>query len=203
MSRRRALLPLAVVLAFAPGVARADGAAEPKRHAIEIGVAELFEVTTTSPGSATGTVLTRRVGSAVAFSVTYRTPYFLSPFVDVTYYPLYDRTRFVDLGDAGGRSTADGALSAVGFMGGVALDLLRLRLRAGVGTYDVLVRSSVLGSTIRSAESDMGYLVALDGYLFKTPRFRVGLEVRAAFIVEADVTSVGIGLTFSGDALRF
>lgn len=203
MSRARALFPLAAALTLAPAVAHAEGATAAPRHAIEIGVTQLFAVTATSPGDTTGTVFTRRAGSAVGLSVVYRTPYFLSPFIDVTYYPLYERTRFVDLGAAGGRATADGSLSAVGFIGGLALDLSRLRLRAGVGTYDVLVRSSVLGATSHAAESDMGYLVALDGYLFKAPRFRVGLEVRAAFIVEADVTSVGIGLTFSGDALRF
>jgi len=203
VSRARSLWPLAVALAFAPAVARAEGTTAAPRHAIEIGAAQLFAVTATSPGDASGTVFTRRAGSAVGLSVMYRTPYFLSPFIDVTYYPLYERTRSVDLGDAGGRTTADGSLSAVGFIGGIALDLSRLRFRAGVGTYDVLVRSSVLGSASRAAESDMGYLVALDGYVFKAPRFRVGLEVRAAFIVEADVTSVGIGFTFSGDALRF
>jgi len=203
--RLLSLLSLAVALALAPRGARAEGPTAPPapRHAIEVGVAELFEVTTTSPGSPAGALFTRRVGSAVALSITYRTPYFLSPFVDVGYYPLYQRTRVADLGTAGGRALADGTLEAVGFIGGFALDLSRVRLRAGGGAFDVMVRSSVLGATIRTAESDMGYFLALDGYVFKAPRFRVGIEVRAAFIVEAAVTSVGIGFTFSGDAIRF
>ncbi len=176
---------------------------DPPHHAVEVGVAGIFERMTTSAGNTAGTISSRRGGNAVALSITYRTRYFLAPFIDVAYYPLYASTRVADLGSAGGPATAVGTLAAVGFIAGPALDFLRFRLRVGVGTYDVMVHSSVLGRTIHAAESDMGYLVALDGYVLETRRFRVGLEVRAAFVVEADVTALGVGLTFAGDAIQF
>ena len=173
------------------------------RHVLEVGMTGLFEKMTTSKGDRSGEVSSRSGGNAIGMAVTYRTPYFLSPFVDVSYYPLFESQRRVDLGSAGGSAVAIGALSAIGFMGGGALDLWRLRLRAGVGTYAVMVRSSVLGATIHATESDMGYLLSAGGFLVRASRIQVGLEARAVFIVEADTTAVGIGVTITGDALRW
>jgi hypothetical protein len=204
-------VPLVLVASLlASPVARADEqAASPPaetpapRHVIEVGVAGLYERMTTSVANGAGTISSQRGGNGLALSVTYRSPFFLSPFLDVAYYPLYASARAVDLGTLGGRATATGSLAAVAFMAGPALDVFRFRLRAGVGTHDVIVRSTVLGQTTHAAESDMGYLLALDGYLLQTERLRIGLELRAAFIIEADVTTVGIGITMAGDALRF
>jgi hypothetical protein len=195
----RALLGALAIMACS-NIALGEG---PKRHAVELGVTGIVERATPPNGTFPGVISTRQGGGALAVSLAYRSPYLLTPFVDVAYYPLYERARVVDLGSLGGRATASGSLVAVGFMGGLALDLFRIRVRVGVGTYDVITHSNVAASSIGAAESDFGYLFALDGTVLQTARFRLGLETRAAFVVEANVVALGMGLTMSGDLIRF
>jgi hypothetical protein len=86
---------------------------------------------------------------------------------------------------------------------GPAVDLWRLRLQAGVGIYQVRVRSTVLGRTVDPSEIDMGYAFALSGFVVRGARLKVGLQARLGVIVEADLTFASLGIVLTGDALRF
>ncbi len=143
-------------------------------------------------------------GGTLAGGILYRPPYFVAPFVDVGYYPLYASRNAVDLGpDAGGRAVATSSLAAVGFVAGLAADVWRLRMKLGAALYDVMVRSSVLGQSVRSSEIDGGYLLAIAGDVVRTERVHVGVELRVGFIVGADTTFVAIGSTLGGKAIAW
>ncbi len=142
-------------------------------------------------------------GGALAGTILYRSRYFVSPFVDAGYFPLYRSRDAVDLGSAGGAAVSVSSLAAWGFAAGVAADVWRLRLRAGLAFYDLFVHSRVLGSDIHPSELDGGYMFAIGGYIVRSERLQVGAEVRAGFIVEADTTFIALGSTVSGKAITW
>ncbi len=142
-------------------------------------------------------------GGMFAGGLMFRSSYFLSPFVDIGYYPLYRSQIRVDLGSFGGQTVATNELDTVGFMGGAALDVWRLRLKAAIGLYDLHVGSTVLGRRVDPHQRNMGYLFAVSGLVLRRPRFEVGVELRSGVIVEADTSFFAFGFTMSGDAISF
>ena len=188
-------------------IAGETGAAEPPgrtyRHVLEIdGYTGLERMVAPKPSHA-GELSAHNGGMSVALGATYRTRYFLSPFIDVGYYPLYSSESNVDLGNAGGRAHAVSSVFAWGVVAGPAFDFWRLRARAGIGADDVIVHASVLGQTARAAELDLGYAFSLGGFLLIRDRFRIGIEGRLVMIVDASMTALSIGTTIGWDPVRF
>ena len=182
----------------------APSAAEEARapYALEVAAFGGYDVLLQGKTSPAQETWARSGGGALAFSVSFRTPY-VTPFVDVGYYPLYASQSRVDLGSGLGTVTSTGTLASVGVLGGLGVDVWRLRLRGGIGVYDVDVRGAVLGKALTTHEADMGYLLALRGAVVRGARLEVGLEARAGFIVEADCAFGSFGVVLSGDALTF
>lgn len=199
-------LRLVVVLASATFALGAPSAAEagdpPARYALEVGAFGGYDVLLKGSSSPASEIWSRGGGGALAGSLSFRTPY-VTPFVDVGYYPLYASQARVDLGSRIGTVVSTGTLTTIGVLGGLGVDLWRLRLRVGIGLHDLHVRSTVLGQTISPRESDMGYLVGLRGTLLRGSRLEIGAEARAGFILEADTIVASLGLTLGGDALTF
>ncbi len=145
----------------------------------------------------------RNGGEAFAAYVLYRSPYFLSPYVDVGYFPLYASQETREVGPPFGTLHSTSSLATWGFVAGPAFDVWRLRFRAGMGAYRVQVRSTVLGETITANELDGGYMFAASGWFLLRSRVRVGLEARLGLIVEADIPLLTLGATIGGDALTW
>ena len=200
----RARVGTAIALGVAAVVAASAADAEEARapYALEIGAFGGYDVLLQGKTSPAQETWARNGGGALAFSVSVRTPY-VTPFVDVGYYPLYASQARVDLGSGLGTVTSTGTLASVGVLGGLGVDVWRLRLRGGIGAYDVAVRGAVLGKALTTHEADMGYLLALRGAVVRGARLEVGLEARAGFIVEADCAFGSLGVVLSGDALTF
>jgi hypothetical protein len=196
---RIALVLATAALGLLASPARADDRA---RHALEVDAFGGYDLMLRGNAGEGPTAWKRNGGGALAGSLAWRTPW-VSPFVDVGYYPIYASRTEVDLGPSLGTAAATGSLAAMGVLGGLGVEAWRLRLRAGIGAYDVLVRSTVLGRTITPRETDMGYLLALRGTFLRSARLEVGAEVRAGLIVEADTVFASFGLTIGGDALTF
>lgn len=151
-----------------------------------------------------GEVSQRDGGLAIAVGSLLRTKYFLSPFIDVNYHSLMRSTDQVDLGPSlGGPALANNFLSVVGLLGGAALDVWRLRIRAGLGLDFVLVHSKVNGAALTSSEKDMSYFLALGGYLWRSGRFKLGIEARTSVILNANIGFVTLGVTGNADLLRW
>jgi hypothetical protein len=151
-----------------------------------------------------GELSASNVGIAVAGGGLLRSKYFLSPFVELAFHRLLRTSDEVDLGAAlGGRVVAHNWLSTLGLTAGGALDIWRLRIRAGLGLDFVYVHSTINGSTIRTSERDMGYVFAVGGYLWRNQRFKLGLEARTRLILSANLGFFSLGATASGDVFSW
>lgn len=144
----------------------------------------------------------RSGGAQVSAMVLYRSPHFLSPYLEVGYAQLYASRESVDTPDLG-TLESDNSLSALSLVGGPALDLWRFRIRGGVGLYRVHVHSTVLGVTIDPAEYDLGWFASAGGHVYRSPHLRLGFELRSLLISEASTVCVGLGLTGTGDVLSW
>lgn len=188
----------AIALVAAPAAAEDPRA----RFALTLDAFGGYDLMIQGRSSAARDEWSRNGGGAVAGSLALRTPW-VSPFVDVGWYPLFASQARVDLGSGLGSARATSSLAAVGFVAGLGVELWRVRLRAGLGGYDVGVRSTVLGDTMRTRELDGGYLFSLRGAVVRSRRIDVGLEARFGFIVEADTSFASLGLALGGDAITF
>lgn len=151
-----------------------------------------------------GETSSRNGGPGVGVGVLFRPGYFLAPALDVSFQPLYRSQSVVDLGPTlGGPQPAEGTLRTLGVTAGAAFDVWRLRLGAGIGAYQMQVRSTLNGRTIRTSEWDMGYAFSLAGFLWESSRFRLGLETRLGVIVDGGTTFFSVGLLAAGDAFRW
>jgi hypothetical protein len=146
----------------------------------------------------------RNGGPAVGLSALFRTAYFLAPLLDVRFQPLYRSEEVIDLGPKlGGPTQASGSLRTLGVTGGAAFDFWRLRLAAGIGAYQMQVRSTLNGRTMRSSEWDMGYVFSASGFVWSWDRIRLGLESRLGVIVDGGTTFFSVGMVVAGDAVRW
>ncbi len=196
-------IALAVVAACWLGPLQANAEEPSPHHAVQLAASGLYATTTSSKGDPSGLLSERNGGNAVALRIAYRSPYVVGGFIDYAFYPLYRSDRRVDLGSAGGLATTRGSLSATGFTFGATADVWRLRAAGGVGLFNVVVRAATLGVNNRSSEGDIGYMLSLAGFPVRWRRFEVGVEARAVFVVEAELTTVSLGFTIGGDVFRW
>jgi hypothetical protein len=140
--------------------------------------------------------------------VLLRSPYFLSPFFDVSWAPLRSAVLLADLGaEAGGVAASTSSVGTVGVVFGAALDVGPVRALAAVGTYDTVVRSQVRGVRMMTTELDLGYALGLQLFALRVPTgrrtFKVGADVRAGIVSEAGMAYATFGLVLAEDALAW
>ena len=195
---RGALAAFLVTSAWAPAVFAGESG-----HIVEVAVFGGLAASSQPHGSAP-VITERRSGGALAITSVYKTAYFLSPFLDFGVLPvaeLHARAGAPDF--AGPIDTTFGRSWAYGLTAGFALDFWRMRLSSGVGYFDVFVKSKVAGVTSLSNEIDFGYLFSARASLLSRKRFQVAFEVRAALIIDAQISVFAIGPSLAGDAFSF
>lgn len=140
-------------------------------------------------------------GPAFALSAAYRGHHFTHPFIDVAYVPMIWSSRNVYLPESatGTATTADNASWALGIMLGPGFDIDWLRLRGGIGIYDVSVRTSVLDRTNTSSKLSIGFLASASMFVWRASAFALGVEARVAAL-EAPTAGIyqaswSVGLT--------
>jgi hypothetical protein len=190
---------VAVLIACTLLVPDSSRGAEPARRALELDA--FGGALRSNVRSVPGSLSTRNGGVGLALVALYRSRYFLAPFAEVGYFSLAASDRVVDVGS--GPVSVLNRSWAFGFAGGVALDVWRLRFRAGLGFYDLVVRTVTPGARSTVSELDFGYLAGVTVYPLVRDRFRVGVEARAGFIVEAETGFLSLGATLGGDAITF
>jgi hypothetical protein len=190
-------------LFFVASLASSAHAESRPRHALEVGLFGGHSWSLRVHTENEQRVWSKNGGEAFAAYALFRSPYFLSPYIDVGYYPLYASQEARDVGPPFGTLHSTSSMSTLAFVAGPAFDFWHLRLRAGMGAYRLQVRSTVLGETITPAELDGGYLFAVSGWFLVRSRVRVGLEGRLGLIVEADIPMAAVGVTIGGDALTW
>lgn len=142
------------------------------------------------------------VGLNFSLGVLFRSTHFASPFIDVGYTSLYASTNRVTLA-SGASTTADNHLDARWMTFGLAIDLWRVRAQLGVGLFDLGVDSTLDGSSINAHELDLGYVLALHGFILRAGRFKLGLAARALFVTEANLSDFSLLVSGTGDVLRW
>jgi len=146
-------------------------------------------------------------GLGLGLALLFRSPYFVSPFVDVSYVQMQRSQQWVDLGPYGGPAVATGSLRAWGVLVGPAFDFWHTRVKAGIGAYDVIVHASVFHDEIRPSELDLGYMFAVTYFPLLVPTgkrdFKVGLEARLGLVTEAALNYVSFGATITEDAIAW
>lgn len=210
MAARTRIFAAAAVLwaapAWAAGVDGPAGGPAPDAKtvsALELGLHAGYGFMVQPKVNHAGETFSRNGGPGAALSVLYRSSFFLSPKLDLSFQPLYRSSGLVDLGASGGLAGATGSLRTLGVTVGAALDLWKVRVSAGIGNYRMLVRSSVNGNSLSASEWDMGYCFSAGGFLWESARLRVGLESRVAVIIDGGTTYFSIGAIAAGDALRW
>jgi len=199
-TRSSALVLFALV--FATRIANAEEAKK-NGHAVTVSASGLTTIMTTSRGDTSGTISEKNGGNAIAGRIAYRSPYIAGVFADIGYFPIYRRDRQIDLGSAGGLGTTRASLSSESLALGLSADFWRLRASAALAWNQVDVTSTTLGRTSTASETDLGYMVSLAAYPVRWNRIETGVEARALFITEAQVTIFCFGLTLGGDALSW
>ena len=206
---------LALVAALAlSSAARADEAAAsadaPTPHAWELdafaGYGQLAW-----PALDTATTTWSNGNAAFAVAVAYRGPHFTHPFLDLSYVPIIASgaaVRVTGTGELAPVTTgfASNSSWAAGLVVGPGWDLDRFRLRAGIGLYDVQVRTSVSGQTNTSSGIHLGFLAAASAMVWRPEPFALGVEAR---LVALQAPTAGIyqsmwqlGLTGRWDFVR-
>lgn len=143
-------------------------------------------------------------GPGFALTVAYRGPHFTHPFFDVSYVPIISSGQNFYLPGSNGSAFASNSSYALGFVVGPGWDIDWFRIRAGVGLYDVVVQSAVLGQTNRSSALTLGFLVSAAVLVWRPePIFALGIEARLAAL-QAPTSGIyqsswSIGLTGSWD----
>lgn len=136
-------------------------------------------------------------GFFASIGTTFRSPYFVAPYVDVSYLPLFSGP------PRDGSSTA-ARLSTFAIAFGPSLDLTPwLRVRGLFGLFNMLTAATVDGDAIRASQWNLGWVLAATFKPWRFDRFHIGPDVRAWFISEASVISLSIGVTGTFDAFRW
>lgn len=143
-------------------------------------------------------------GPGFALTVAYRGPHFTHPFFDVSYVPIISSGQNFYLPGSNGSAFASNSSYALGFVVGPGWDIDWFRFRVGVGLYDVVVESAVLGQTNTSSALSLGFLVSAAVLVWRPePIFALGIEARLAALQAPTngiyQTSWAIGLTGSWD----
>jgi hypothetical protein len=119
-------------------------------------------------------------GPGFALSVAYRGQHFTHPFLDIAYVPIVSSTRDVYLPGTGPGTvtSASSTAWAWGIIVGPGWDVGWFRLRAGVGLYDVLVKTTVADQTNTGSHFTLGFLAAASALVWRPEPFAIGIEIR-------------------------
>jgi opacity protein-like surface antigen len=118
-------------------------------------------------------------GPGFAVSVAYRGPHFTHPFFDIAYVPIVSSNKSVFIpGSTGGSESVNNSTWAWGFVLGPGWDVDWFRLRAGVGLYDLYVRTKVLDHESTVSGLKLGFLVTASAMVWRPEPFAVGIEAR-------------------------
>ena len=117
-------------------------------------------------------------GPAVALSVAYRGPHFTHPFVDISWVPVLSSGKSSYMPFTNGTAATSNSSSALGLAIGPGWDIDWFRVRAGVGLYNVSVKSTVDGVSNSASALSIGFMGALAAQVWRPEPFGLGVEFR-------------------------
>lgn len=191
MTRRTlSLLPVLALLATpVPAVAGSRDA-----HVLEVGLWSGFVVPLDRAG------IDSAGGPSLGVQIRYRAPSGLHAFVEGGWAALGSSEGLVADRVPGQPGRIASSLDTWLALGGIGVDVWRIRLEGGIGAAVLAVRSTLDGVTVSTHLPDLVYSVAATGFLAEG-RGRVGIGVRALFIDGNDTRFLVFTLHFGGDVL--
>lgn len=131
------------------------------------------------PALDTSTVDWSNGGPGFALAAAYRGPHFTHPFFEISYVPFVSSGRSVAL--PGSPSTlVTNSTWAWGLVLGPGWDIDWFRFRAGIGLYDVFVKTTLNGQSNTASQLSVGFLASAAAFLWRPEPFGIGLEARLA-----------------------
>ena len=188
----RLLTALVLFLGVAPCPA---GAEEVRPHVLEAALWSGFALPLGGSDAET------RGGPAVGLQVRYRSPSGLGAFVEGGYASLFTSNGRVSSPGSGSTVPLSSSLDTGMVLGGLGVDVWRIRLEGGLGLAVLSVHSTLNGVTISPRQLDLVYTVAATGFIHDDI-VRMGVGVRALFISANDINFLVFTLNFGGDLLR-
>ena len=185
------MTPLGLIVVVAASVARAQESA-PHRWELDVGLGYgqlLYPTVDTAP------VTSAMGGPGFAATLAYRGPHFTHPFVDLGYVPILSSRKQVTVSAPDGSTrtvAADSSSYALGLVIGPGWEVDWFRLRVGVGVYDVIVSTTVDGTTNAATKLELGFLASTTALVWRPNPFAFGFETR---LVALQTPTLGITQT--------
>ena len=144
-----------------------------------------------------------RVGFFGELGVSYRSSYFIDPFLSVGYATLATGDTSLPPGPYGSGGALEQHLSAWVVAPGITADIWRIRLRYGLGLAFVTQEFKHNGSSDSSTQTPLAHQFGLGMNLLDIERFRLDAEARVVTVPGADITFMTLGLVARGDLILF
>jgi hypothetical protein len=135
--------------------------------------------------------------------VSYRSSYFIDPFIAVGYGSLASGDTSLPPGPYGGGGVLEQHLGVVTFTPGITADIWRIRLRYGIGLAFLTQEFKHNGSSDSSTQTPIAHQFGLGFNLLDVERFRLDAEARAIGVPGGDITFMTLGLMARGDLILF
>jgi hypothetical protein len=135
--------------------------------------------------------------------VSYRSSYFVDPFLSVGYATLASGVSRLPDGLWGAGGTMEQHLGAWVISPGITSDIWRFRPRFGLGVAVIVQSFSFNGDENSSTQTPLAAQLGLGFNMWDDDRFRFDLESRAIVASGADVTFVTLDAVLRGDLFYF
>ena len=160
-------------------------------------------VTTEGPGNPQYTRSYSRVGIYGEFALSYRSKYFIDPFLSVSYASLASGESVLPAGPWGSGGTLQQHLGVWTFAPGVTADIWRIRLRFGLGVALFVQDYTFLDKENSTTQLAVSSQFGLGANLIDANRFRLDAELRFVASTGADITFTTLAVVARGDLFQF
>jgi hypothetical protein len=144
-----------------------------------------------------------QTGAYGEFGVSYRSSYFVDPFISVGYGTLASGQSRLPAGPWGAGGGISQHLGAWVISPGITSDIWRFRPRFGLGLAIIVQSFEFNGDENSSTQTPLVAQLGLGFNMWDDDRFRLDLESRAIIASGADVTFVTFDVVLRGDLFYF
>jgi hypothetical protein len=160
-------------------------------------------VTTEGPADPQYTRSYSRIGLYGEFALSYRSRYFIDPFLSVSYASLASGESVLPAGPWGSGGTLQQHLGVWTFAPGVTADIWRIRLRFGLGVALFVQDYTFLDKDNSTTQLAVSSQFGLGANLIDADRFRLDTELRFVASTGADITFTTLAVVARGDLFQF
>lgn len=176
------------------------------RHHLELGGSALLSFIQGELAYPEYAISDRTVGGGLALNIAYRSPYFLFPFLDVSYLWLSDNRQQVPGVDGASPTIVDNSMNGLFAYVGPATALGPVRLQLGFGAKILFRHTTVSGpssSTSNPVDASLSALLSAGFDLVRMKNFSAAIEGRAYIVPSFSGSIFAMGMTGRGNVLSW